>query len=311
MQQLQSLWKNLFLATLVGRAAKKLFFDETLGRWRRNNPSAVYDLIIAELEAAGVVFGVGQSDAETNEQEAATIQLNDEFVKFKKTGRYLHSYVGSTWEDDNAKMELFFPSGKNELNTAKRGDVEKILNRWIELATEFSDDMDTWPARLAAMKTKWKGLMDKQGGEKGDVDEGRQAADAGWQAIATVCQKFLLKLVQDFPNNPDKADVYFDTKPLELQKNTDNDNLGNANVLAKDSEGNFVAGAKIRFIGPGGFVVKTAITKADGSVMVRNLPVGVLTVTMEKLGYPLAEPESCEVLDNADIEVVMAFNPAA
>lgn len=309
MKHPSTLWINIFLKTQVGRENKSQFTNDTLGRWKKANPGGVYDAMIVELELAKAELESGKTGADTNTQQASTLRLDDENKKFIKTGQALHSFVGTTWEDDRAMMLEFFPSGKTEISSANRGDVLKIINRWIDRAAFHNASMGAlWPGRLATLKTNWEKAISDQSGEKGTVGEGRIMVTDGWTGVAEVCMKMLWKLVDTHPTNPAIADVYFDITPLNIRKNTDNDDLGNAEFVTRNISEIPEPNVTITILTLNNEVVRTGTTDSTGRLKMKNLPVGQYMIKAEKPQFVANLPAFIEVLDDEDITIFITMN---
>lgn len=299
------LWDNSLLSANVLRASrenKAEFGIKTIGKFEQNPPvGAEYAPLIAAGRTALDLFLLHKDGSTLNLQKAATQRLDALEPVIISTGKVLESKILSEFETDPAIITEFFPQGRTELSTAKRGDVEGILNRLVSRATVHQAQLGAgWVTRLTALRTLWKNNLNLQSGAVSIVSSSRSQIDLAWEIVAWAFYDLAQQLVQDNPKNAGVADIYFNFSVFTRRTNSAKDNSGLI-LLHVSTYGNEpIVNATVEVKNQAGQVVETGQTDASGDYKSKGLPPGFYDVTVKQETNFVTRTHQFQVFDDND-----------
>ena len=305
MASFSNLWDNSLLSTGIlntSRENKAEFGIKTQGKFEQNPPvGSNYPPLVLASRTALDLFISHKDGSTLNLQKAATQRLDALEPLILSTGKVLESKILTEFETDPAMLTEFFPKGRTELSTAKRGDVEGILNRLVGRATVHSTQLGAgWVTRLTTLRTQWKTNMDLQSGAVSVVSSSRTQIELSWETLAWAYYDIAIQLAFDNPRNAGIADVYFDFSVFTRRTNAAKDNFGLIVMNVSTYSNEPIVNATIEIKNQIGQVVQTGQTDAGGNYTSKGIAPGFYDVTASQESMFITRTQQFQVFDDND-----------
>ncbi|HRH35789.1 MAG TPA: carboxypeptidase-like regulatory domain-containing protein [Catalimonadaceae bacterium] len=241
--------------------------------------------MIASSRTAFDFFISLKDGATLNLQKAATQRLDALVPVMISTGKILEGTLLGLFESDLSVITEFFPSGRTELRTAKRGDVVGILNRLVDRATAHQAELGAgWVTRLTNLRTQWSTNMALQSGAVSNIVAARSQMDPAWETLAWAFFDIAQQLSVDNPRNAGIADQYFDFSVFTRRQSSNSDHQGFLHVLLMGPDFSPLINATYKVNDMDGNLVTSGTTDGEGKFKV-NLPIGFYRVAANQVGY--------------------------
>lgn len=304
MPDFSSLWLNPLLSATVlnsSRENKAECAIKAQSKLELNPPvGAPYPALIAASRSALDLFLSSRGGTTLNMQKAATQRLDALLPLIISTGKLLEGAVLNTFETDPAVLTEFFPNGRTELSTARRGDMEGILTRLVGRATAYQAQLGAaWVTRLTNLQNQWKTNFALQSGAISQVDEARGQVDTYWENVAWAYFDIAQQLSVDNPRKPMVAQIYFDFSMFTRRGNSDTDGLGRLVIRVADMAGVVLINARVVIRDLQGQDVAIGITDNEGLYNSPDLPIGFYDAIANQVGY-VDRMEQFQVFDDND-----------
>lgn len=303
MSNFSRLWMNPLTTStikIVSRENKAEFGIKSQDKLEQNPPvGAPYAALVAASRSALDFFLSLKDGTTVNMQKAATQRLDALMPILISTGKILEGTLLGLFEDDPAVITEFFPAGRTELSTAKRGDVIGILNRFVERATAHQVELGAgWVTRLTNLRTQWSTNMAMQAGAVSNVEAARSQLEAAWETLSWSFFDIAQQLAIDNPRHAGVADAYFDFSVFTRRQSGNSDHQGYLHVLAMDVDFTALINANYTVHDMEGNLKASGMTDSDGKFKVR-LPIGFYRASVTQVGYRESKKE-IQVFDDND-----------
>lgn len=298
-----NLWMNpLSSATIkiASRENKAEYGIKSQDKLEQNPPiGAPYAGLITASRTA-LDFFLSQKDGTTvNIQKAATQRLDSLLPIIVSTGKILEGTLLGLFENDPAVITEFFPSGRTELSTAKRGDLIGILNRFVDRSTAYQAELGAgWVTRLTNVRTQWTSNMALQSGAVSQVESARSLFELAWETLGWAFFDIARQLSVDNPRNPAVADTYFDFSVFTRRQSGNTDHHGYLIALTMDVDFTALINAQYKIHNMDGDLVSQGVTDSQGKIKVR-LRKGFYRLSVAHVGYQEAVKQ-IQVFDDND-----------
>ena len=305
MEGFSVLWKNTLLTSFIIRSSREnkvQFSTHGLDALEKNSPGLAYVPMVATARLAHTAFLAANQGTDLNLQKGSTDRIKALRKVINATSETLQAKVKVDFEDKPAVLIEFFPNGRTEVSTANRGDVIKILERWVKLTTTYQAEMGAaWLTRLTNLKQDWVALVGDQSGKKSEVKGSRSELDITWEALSWCFFDIAIEMLHQNRRNPAIIKPYFDYSVFEYGQDSDTDGLGRLVFIFLSATDLSMRVNKVQMLVESveGTFRKRYSADSQGDFRSANLPIGLYRCTFSKEGFA-DQTMDCEVFDDND-----------
>ncbi len=223
---LRTLFKNHFNTKEISDDDLKKFSEDHLARIAANNPSNLFDTIIAAMGVAHTSYfgAISREDVAGAVQQALTKQVDSLMDTFKKTVERKEGAIRSAFGADAPEYQEFFPQGRTEYSTADKANVEMLMLRFATAATTYAAQLENGLSSVfTSLHTLYQSARTAQLAKKGQVGDLRDATAATRDVVEVQLTKNLHFIAYQFPGDVEKCMSYFDQSFLRDADADNND----------------------------------------------------------------------------------------
>lgn len=227
MKELASFYESPFYGIRAGRNKIVEFFSVCVSMSKKAAADGVpLDELVGKLETA--VADLNNCLLETNiklvERAGDTMTVEAITEKFLAEIKQFDRKVLYHFDKDSVGYHDFFPQGKSAYYYVTKANIEMHFDTLIKACTKHSDKLGTEPAEV------WQSLFNdylrarsEQQEQKGSTESTRSGWDEKLKLVNDLAFELLLTTAALYPNQPDKAKMFFDESILGTRKRKKSD----------------------------------------------------------------------------------------
>ena len=212
MINLEVFFYNHFDTERISDDKLDLFTQDHLERLRANNPSNVYDVMIAATQKAYTDYYSAKTTEsfELAQKEASTINVDTYAKEFQKLVSMKEGIIRGTWGIESSVYQEFYPNGLTEYSNAIRANMNELMDRYLQTATKHTAEL---PAGFVEAFTdiinNYKTHRQAQLNQMGTVSGDKLATSENRDALETQLMSNLLVIANNNIAKPAATKVYF------------------------------------------------------------------------------------------------------
>ncbi len=212
MKQLEFYAENPFFTIDTSKdSMQKMGFDHYQRLLAASNP--ILAAIIQETKNTwqGIFGNLQTYDADKNEQQSFTIQVNAKMKEFVDKALNFEGLVIFKLKKNSGPYQEFSPYGRDEYHQADQKNIVLLMERMVSKCNKYASDLGPDPeTEFQALLDDFNIIFASQKEKKGDVSLG--IADFEQKSKKLFVQMFrnLGTLIAEYPEEPDKILSFFD-----------------------------------------------------------------------------------------------------
>ncbi len=186
-----------------------------------NNPASTFAAIIANTNNALSAFGtaVEAVGGSIGNRKGSTSTKNLARMAFNAFIRQKEGTIKGQFGETSEPYIQFFPDGLSVYNKATDLKYKQLIDNIIARATQYQAQLGVaFLNDATTLGNAYKNAEDSQTTEKGDVSNAEDTLAAARIELTTQLTINALTIALQFPLQPEKVTVYFDTSLLFAQK---------------------------------------------------------------------------------------------
>jgi len=212
MINLEVFFYNHFDTDRISDDKMDLFTQDHIQRLKSANPDNVYDAMIVSTEKAYADY-YSAKNAESVEEvhkEASTIHVENYSQEFQKLVSMKEGIIRGTWGVDSPVYQKFYPQGITEYTYAKRANMNDLMDRYLNIATEYTAELPAgFVDAFTTVINNYKTHRERQLSQMGSVSYDKLATSENRDVLETQLMSNLLVIANNNIANPNATKVYF------------------------------------------------------------------------------------------------------
>jgi hypothetical protein len=212
MNQLVTFTINPFYTIVTSKdSIQKFGYDHYIRLKNVANPLWA-GLVTATKDAWQKVFGNLQTyDADKNQQQSFTVQLNQKMTEFLDKAIALEDLVVYKFKKTSGTYQEFYPYGREEYHRATQENIFILMKRMIDGAHKYPTELGAGlEAEFTTLRDDFQVIFDLQKAKKEDVKEGQTDFDPNVNVLYDQLYKNMLVILADNHTQPKKMLDFFD-----------------------------------------------------------------------------------------------------
>ena len=236
----ENLAENPLEGVMVSYSRRIKYTDINLLRMEKNNPSGVYDTLIADTQLKRDAFAGNLSTSKMNEaiRIAYTSELSSTASEFISTTSRAEGLIKSVFGKDSPVYKMFFPFGLTAFHTANQGEMPIMMDNIISLLLTYETDLGSldYHDKFVDIKDRYINANTLQKQAAGIVVNSSAVKQILWNDLKKQLYKNMLSLVLNNIDNPKLMLTYFVPSLLRFHhKKDDGSNNATLKVLVPPS----------------------------------------------------------------------------
>lgn len=222
---LRRFFENRFNSQSISDDRLRLFTEDHLQRLEAaNTDNRFATMINATRTAYEDYFGaITAEDGHLARQQSMTRAKNKVVREFKQTIRQKEGIIRGTWGLDSPEYRAFFPRGLSEYHRANMSNVENLMARVINLATEHAEQLgEEFVNLFTQLRERFVAARTAQLKKFGEVSDSKHSTRQQREALTRQLMTNLLNLAVIFIDEPRRSTDFFDQSLLRASRRNSN-----------------------------------------------------------------------------------------
>jgi hypothetical protein len=195
-----------------------------------NNPAYAPRILATQTAWQNLFGNLETYDADRNQQQSFTIQLNAKQKEFIDKALNTEPLVVVKFGKASGTYQEFYPHGRTEYHSATQENIFHLMNRMIDGAHAHATELGpTLEAEFTTLRSEYQVIWDLQKEKKGDVSEAIPDFELKVVDLYDELYKNMLVILAENYKNPTAMLAFFDQtlvnynthiQPVLVQKNS-------------------------------------------------------------------------------------------